>query len=265
MRFQYISDIHLEIWPVADPSNPKCRDFYQTILKPEADYLILAGDICSKTCGDRLEPFLAYCSENWRHVIYVAGNHEYYTIAMHMEGVDEWLNSLCEKFPNVHYLQCNELNLNDKYVVLGCTLWSEIDPLVPMATLKQMNDFRRILVQPGQIMTPESYNCLHAEHSKWLIEAVKKNLKKDKTVIVVTHHLPTYLLIPPQFAKDPLNCCFASEVARKMELGPHAWFYGHTHTSAMHHYNGTIYYINALGYPGEKKTAPIQAISSNIK
>ena len=261
MRFQYISDIHLEIWPAADQKHPKREDFYKNILKPEAHYLILAGDICSKTCGDRLEPFLTYCSENWKHVIYVAGNHEYYTIAMHMKGVDEWLTNLCEKFPNVHYLQCSELHLDEKHVVLGCTLWSEIDPMVPRSTLKQMNDFRRILVESGQAMTPELYNSLHEDHSAWLIEAVKKHLKKGKKVYVVTHHLPTYLLIAPQFAGDQINCCFASEVLRKMEIGPHAWFYGHTHSSSVQHYNGTMFYINALGYPGEKKTAPVTCIS----
>ena len=262
MRFQYISDIHLELWPAADPKHPKRDDFYRNILKPEAHTLILAGDIVSKTCGDRLEPFLTYCSDNWRHVIYVAGNHEYYTIAMNMEQVDQWLHELCSKFLNVHYLNCEELHFDERHVILGCTLWSEIDPTVPSSLLKQMNDFRRILVD-GRTLTPDVYNELHYSQSKWLIETVQKRLEEGKKVYVVTHHLPTYLLIDKRFDGDPINCCYASEVARKMKLGPHAWFYGHTHSESVQHYNGTVYYINALGYPGEKKTAPVQHVTDH--
>jgi predicted phosphodiesterase len=263
MRFQYISDIHLEIWPAADPKNPKCAEFYKTILKPDAHYLILAGDICSKTCSDRLEPFLEYCSANWLRVFYVAGNHEYYTIAMTMDTVNEWLSNLCSKFPNINYLQCSEFHLDEKHVIIGCTLWSEIDSKIPWSTLKSMNDFRRILVAPGVHLTPDTYNEIHYEHKKWLLATVKKRLAEDKVVIVITHHVPTSLLIAPKYASDPLNCCFSSEVARELKMGPHAWFYGHTHMSGIQHFNGTMFYINALGYPGEKKTAPIMAISEN--
>ena len=263
MRFQYISDVHLEIWPAADPKHPKCEEFYKTIVKPEAHYLILAGDICSKTCSDRLEPFLEYCSNNWRSVIYVAGNHEYYTIAMTMESVDNWFRETCSKYLNIHYLQCEELHLDEKHVILGCTLWSKIDSRIPWSALKSMNDFRRILVAPGQPLTPETYNELHENHKKWLMATVKKRLVEDKVVIVVTHHVPTSLLLDSKYSGDPLNCCFASEVAREMDIGPHAWFYGHTHITAMNHLNGTLYYINAIGYPGKKKTAPIMAISEH--
>ena len=65
--FQLFSDIHLEL--LKSSKFPK--------IKPLTDYLFLAGDI-GKINTPNYEPFFDYCSENWKKVFYVLGNHEFY-------------------------------------------------------------------------------------------------------------------------------------------------------------------------------------------
>lgn len=44
-----------------------------SVLQPCADILALVGDIGSPYGGNSLEQFLSWCSDRWRHVLYVPG------------------------------------------------------------------------------------------------------------------------------------------------------------------------------------------------
>ncbi len=137
MKFQFVSDVHLEIDPVS-----RLTEF----MKPCAPYLVLAGDICAYSMKDRLRTFLEYCSANWKRVFYVAGNHEYYNKSSHelrfiasqdpvrgkpkdMLDIEMWLRETCGNFANVTFLQKDKVYLQEESTyILGCTLWSFIKP-----------------------------------------------------------------------------------------------------------------------------------------
>ncbi len=65
-KFQLFSDIHLEF----------SKTFFK--LPPLTNYLFLAGDI-GKLSHLTFKPFFDYCSNNWKEIFYVLGNHEYYS------------------------------------------------------------------------------------------------------------------------------------------------------------------------------------------
>jgi predicted phosphodiesterase len=71
MKIRLLSDLHLEFmgkrWPF----------FIQDCLaQGGSDVLVLAGDIAGH---DQIEAVLTEFCLMWKHVIYVAGNHEYYS------------------------------------------------------------------------------------------------------------------------------------------------------------------------------------------
>ena len=77
MKFQYLSDLHLEF-----PSNKK---WVKKNIKPIGDYLLIAGDTGYLTNSRKnhiyenyCDSFLKYCSDNWKQTILIPGNHEYY-------------------------------------------------------------------------------------------------------------------------------------------------------------------------------------------
>jgi hypothetical protein len=71
IKFQYVSDIHLETYQNTS------KVLFKTILKPSAPYLALCGDI-GYPGAQLYKPFLEYCSKHFEHVFYIAGNHEFY-------------------------------------------------------------------------------------------------------------------------------------------------------------------------------------------
>ena len=94
MKIQYMSDLHLEF---ADNS----RYLKHNELPVTGEILVLAGDIFY--LKDRVAPltkFWKWASANYREVLIVPGNHEYYNNADVAECGSEW----CWKFrDNVGY------------------------------------------------------------------------------------------------------------------------------------------------------------------
>lgn len=70
--------------------------------------------------------------------------------------------------------------------------------------------------------------------------------------VVVTHRLPSYRSVAPQFAGSLLNCYFVNDVESEMiACGPKMWIHGHTHTCFDYFIAGTRVVCNPQGYPGE--------------
>ena len=91
---QVCSDVHLERGDITKSDFPN-------IITPCAEILALAGDI-----GDPYSPifeeFIYYCSQQFRYVLFVSGNHEYYQ--HDIPTTDRCIESLFGYYTNVIYL-----------------------------------------------------------------------------------------------------------------------------------------------------------------
>ena len=96
MRIQYMSDLHLEF-------QENSRYLRYNELPVTGDVLVLAGDI--SYFKDKTAPvmnFWKWASKNYRQVLIVPGNHEYYNYSDVMERGFQWKWMLRE---NVGYYQ----------------------------------------------------------------------------------------------------------------------------------------------------------------
>ena len=96
MKYYYISDIHLE-WLK--------KIYFNQILKyfdvlTKNDVIIFNGDVCNPKY--QLDTLLNYLSHKVKHIIYVAGNHEYYDSSI--EEIDTYITSLEDKYLNFSFL-----------------------------------------------------------------------------------------------------------------------------------------------------------------
>jgi PAS domain S-box-containing protein len=183
--FQYVSDIHLEYI-----SN---IPYIQKI----ADNLCLVGDIGHP--GTFLfNKFLKQCSERYKNVFLVYGNHEYYSI---LRGRHKKIETMKQKleyardFPkNVYFLNnsCVYMNTTDNTVkyklddndnkknyvkIIGSTLWSDRGPTA--------NNFKNIFMEENQLLTFEHQSKLFFESKYYLIEEL---YKEDIQSIILTHY-----------------------------------------------------------------------------
>ena len=251
MNIQYISDIHLEFH---DKHN-KGAIQPDMFIKPVAPYLVLGGDIGIPELNSYYV-FLNWCSHNWTHVFLIAGNHEFYNVRCpvksDMVSKKEDIRLACEALPNVHFLDCSSYYIPEYNVrILGCTLWSHIPDSLFEKAITYMNDSRQILKEKDTPFTPWAISEQHAKEKEWLHQEIEKcDFAKEKC-LVVTHYLPSFVLIHDKYKGSPLNACFASDCDNLFRAPVVGWICGHTHTGMKTHIHGIPCCINPYGYPSE--------------
>ena len=217
MRIQYMSDLHLEF---CDNS----RWLKHNELPVTGDVLVLAGDIFY--LKNRIAPlsnFWKWASANYRQVLIVPGNHEYYNYCDVMDNGLQW-NWMFKD--NVGYYQNQVVRIDDTDFIMS-TLWSQISPPDEYFVWKGMNDFRQIMYN-GKLLQTEEFNQMH----NFCLNFIKQSLTEStaKHIVVVTHHLPTL------------------EVKLIADSRIDAWIYGHSHTNIDAEINGTKVICNQMGY-----------------
>jgi hypothetical protein len=278
-KIQYLSDIHLETHH--DTSDA----IFKKILKPSAPYLALCGDI-GYPGAQLYESFLKYCSENFEHVFYIAGNHEFYNDIKSIkflknkelmskeldedslrrlsvrfsrdtrETRTEKIREICQKFTNIHFLDKETFYIpNTNLIVVGCTLWSKLD--INKYMLPQFNDFHRICQDKDTLLTPKTYDDWNEDHVGFLGTTLKKiqDENPDLNILVLTHHCPTYDIIIDKYTiSDPnnMNSFFANkDLVSPFGKNVKAWICGHTHGCKSINIDGTIVATNTFGYEWE--------------
>jgi len=243
-KFQLFSDLHLEY----------CEDFPK--IKPITEDLFLAGDI-GNLSSLLFEEFITYCSNNWKKVFIILGNHEYYKTkqnilkSMHEVKVD-YVNFF-SKYNNVHLLDNSEYKLSNGLIIAGSTLWSN-----PLATEDNLN-FRHAIYDKLRISV-EEFSKLHFDSLNFLKNIINKHSK----VLIMTHFPPTQIntsnplwnnqkqFLKDYYAAEILNnfnnknySCFGRNTKIK------AWLFGHTHHSTNMIINNINLISNQLGYNNE--------------
>ena len=245
MKISVCSDLHLEFGDL---------DFDNT---DGADVLVLSGDILvakklkqhdphgimEGTHSQRLHEFMQRCSERFKHVVYVVGNHEHYDgdFTYTVDIIKDHLSYL----KNIHILERETIEI-DGVTFIGSTLWTDMnksDSLTLFHMRRSMNDFvcisnseRKVYRtvplyqkdEEGQYVRDERGNYIQCgtkkkeENSKFAPEDAaeehKKNVEyihevvmnvRDKQdpqarVVVVGHHTPSFQSMHPYYAHDTL-------------------------------------------------------------
>ncbi len=236
MKIITYSDLHLE--------------FGTDFLPPmdiDADLMILAGDIIS---FKNFEP-LGLLLNGWnKPVLYVTGNHEYYTHKPMDAGEVAFRTWLGDLHPNVTLLQ-NEALTIDGVHFFGGTMWTDFndaDQKAMSIAEQQMNDFRLIMSPDGRLLRPYDTTKLHDNFFTALKAWFGEKLIGPR--IVITHHAPVENP-NTQYADSPLRPAFISLNMRKIieEHQPDLWLYGHTHECDDQTIGKTLIISNQLGYP----------------
>jgi predicted phosphodiesterase len=236
MKIQYMSDLHFEF-------RENSRHIKHNRFPVTGDILVLAGDIFY--LKDRVAPlgnFWEWASKNYRQVLLVPGNHEYYNYCDVMERGLQWRWMFKE---NVGYYQNQVLRIDDTDFIMN-TFWSHIEPADEYFVWKGLNDFRQTMYK-GKLLQTEAYNQMH----DFCLGHIKKSLAEStaKHIVVVTHYLPTLQVVAPQHKGSVLNSAFATEYEELIaDSRIDAWIYGHSHTNIDTEIGNTKVICNQMGY-----------------
>jgi predicted phosphodiesterase len=209
----------------------------------KGDVLVLAGD--TFYLRDNIAPqkrFWDWASENFRQVLLVPGNHEYYSNGDVTARGDSWQWMFRE---NVGYYHNKVVRIDDTDFILT-TLWSRIPEQDMFLVQRGMNDFFQIMYD-GRRFTPDDFNFEHEKCLNFLKQAVEESTAKH--IVVVTHHLPTLLVVAAQHKGSVLNGAFATELGNYIaDSRIDVWIYGHSHTNIDTTICNTKIVCNQMGY-----------------
>ena len=259
MKIALTSDIHLEFgdW---NPSNPE-----------GADTLILSGDIMVAADFGRPDPyklmstdkeerytnFLEKCRDNYKHVIYVMGNHEHYH--GDFQTTKSILEKVCSRWDNIHLLDKQKVKIDD-VTFLGGTLWTDMnneDPITLWDLSNMMNDFRIVKNSarkvglsdnPSRFLTSDALED-HKEMIKFLKEEIESNLTEK--YVVVGHHSPSRQSTHPRYKDETImNGGYSSDLTDFILDHPQikVWTHGHTHHEYDYMIASTRILCNPRGY-----------------
>lgn len=254
MKVRVVSDLHLE-----------CCEKGEGI--PDlgfGDILILGGDILCARHFRKNGPlrsvytdFLKKCSDNFKNVLYIAGNHEAY--GYNYEGSWEVLKENLPK--GVSLLENDHVKIQD-WVFLGCTLWADFrggNALEMMEAAQCMNDYKIIRITPKfRKMYPEDTYRFHNQSRYYLEEKIKEF--KDDKVWVLTHHAPSYQSVHEKYKRSGIvNGAYVSHLDDMILAHPQirVWSHGHTHNSFDYQIGNCRVVCNPRGYYNGFNTADL--------
>jgi len=272
MKIAVCSDLHLE--------------FQDINLKNEegAELLILSGDIMiaedlhnhkhfdynpytpgaledlgrRQATALRFRDFLKRCSFQFPHVIYVAGNHEFYH-GRWKASLDH-LREECAQFTNVYFLE-NDIKTIGEHTFIGCTLWTDMnkgDPLTLHAINDMMNDFKIIRNdEHGYTKLRPAHAMYRHQQSMSYIKNIVQGMHDEKFV-VVGHHAPSKQSTHPKYQNDQLmNGGYSSDLSEFILDHPQIklWTHGHTHDPFDYMIGTTRIVCNPRGYAGWDENA----------
>jgi len=271
MKIAVCSDLHLE--------------FGGIILRntDNADVLVLSGDICvSKDLlelgspmskSEAIHDFFKNCSDEFKYVVYVAGNHEHY----HGDFRDTLrdLKYNLHYLPNLYILDKEKVTL-DGVTFVGGTLWTDMngeDPMTLQTIGSMMNDFRCVKNSNKKVSFRDADGNFHERVAKFspedAVEEHKKTVdyirhvvegKDDQKFVVVGHHAPSKLSTHPRYQHDTLmNGGYSSTLDFFIEAHPQIklWTHGHTHEVFDYVLNQTRIVCNPRGYIGYEDRADV--------
>jgi len=237
MKIQYASDLHLEM------SSNTLNYWDKNKIEPVGDVLVLAGDITRLSKTHYTNNFFDQVSEDFKHVIIVPGNHEYYHISNPNLIKEPSLE--IELRHNVHYYNNKVVKIDDVNFICS-TLWSNIPQSDAFAVVRGVACFENIQHGRNKINV-EKWNNLHGEAKNFIVNAVAD--LQDEKKVVVTHHVPTKLCVATEHKNSSINTAFATELYEIIKYSKiDYWIYGHSHRSIDVEINGTNVVSNQFGY-----------------
>lgn len=265
MKIALASDLHLEFGDIHLTNDQG------------ADVLLLAGDIMiaqdlhdhpeenldtginlgtRQQAAKRYREFLSRVSVEFPHVIYIAGNHEFYHGKFH-GSLDDLANE-CSKFTNVYFLEDQVKTIADT-TFIGSTLWTDMnryDPLTLHCVADMMNDYRIIRDDSRGYtrLRPANTAARHRRSLEYIRTVVQE--QHDQKFVVVGHMAPSRQSTHERYKDDAImNGAYSSDLSEFILDHPQirAWVHGHTHYNFDYMIGSTRILCNPRGYVGHER------------
>jgi Icc-related predicted phosphoesterase len=214
LNIQVCSDLHIEY---KNDQVPEPLDY----ITPNADILVLAGDIGSFYKIEQLKGFLEKLCPLFKTVIYVPGNQEYYTVnninTIPMYRLLNNMYDIEQNIKNLYVLNQTSLIIND-ICITGCTLWSDLKIGIPKFIVRIYG------------ISNEIYEKKYISDVNYIKKMIDYCNEKNLKLVVITHYCPTYKVLDGCNKRDKYVSLYTSNLDDLLDSSKiHTWICGHIH------------------------------------
>ena len=221
------------------------------------DVLVIAGDIGTPRIVARVADEV---SKRWKDVIFVPGNHEYYSHRVPFQEIRKELHHTFDLLGNVHLLDNETITIRGQRFV-GSTLWSRFDPMWSL----DGKEFAQNVVSGGDIDQSELINAENDACVDFLHRTVKEG------DVVITHFMPMQPTdlrakkVRYAYRPSALDTYYGNTGLEPVMARAKLWISGHTHVAFDTAKFGCRWVCNPLGHPHEKMGADQNGVVIPIK
>jgi len=248
---QYISDLHIDEWNKIP------------LIKPYAEYLFLAGDICH-IHNKLFFEFLTYCSTRWKKIYYVPGTKEFYSVKNKtvIELDSDYQNRIHSKYKNIFFLNNKCEQLVDGLNVYGSVFWSPTTFSTTKNASYNNNDFNNIKYYDN---ITDKFRNLDLTYLRKLssisVELLNDYLNNTTTKSIIITHFPPFKegVVNPE--QEHNSYLYWDNIIANKKININnvpVWISGHTHYSYSIKQQNTHFISNQLGYQTEINKTGIQ-------
>ncbi len=250
-KLYYQSDLHTE-----------STNGVHTFSKHLDNYILLNGDI-GKPYEKEYELTIRNASENYKTVLILSGNNEYYNSdRIPITDINLQIQTICNKFKNVIFLNNSSYDITSDLRIIGTILWSYIPPnkhIQAILNNKNCSTSKTAKVRCREIydynsdgkvveLFPVHTNKLFEQNVKFIESEIKKADEEKINLIVCTHYLCSINLLD----KKDIYYMFASDLEYLIKPPVIAWIVGHDHRCKDTIINDVLVTSNCKGYNPEK-------------
>lgn len=266
MKIAVCSDLHLEFSPITLPNTEGAKVLILSgdivtayalhehpVVTPPSDPNVIWKPGKQQLQALRFREFFHHVNMEYDHVVYCAGNHEFY----HGKFPDayDWLREEIKNYSNIHFLDKEQIEI-DGVTFLGGTLWTDMnrnDPTTMHLIEGMMNDFR--IIRNSQRNYARFSPLDSVVHHRQTLEYIKSVVDSDTTkkYVVVGHHAPTALSVHEKYKNEYyMNGGYFSDLSEFILDRPQIvlWTHGHMHDPFDYMMGETRIVCNPRGYKG---------------
>lgn len=231
--------------------------------------LILAGDLwlerrfLTRKLPDTGESWLAHIAKRFKYVVFVLGNHDYWSGNLTYEPGKVRAELNVQNIPNVYFLE-KSLVVLDQVKFVGGTLWTDYDrhdPLTIFQAPQRMNDYKYMRWgKDYHKCTPQHCYEIHQNTKSFIFNNAKKD-NPEQRVVVVTHMAPSFKSVDGMYhtvSSQMDNFYYFSDLEQRVYQDGQDiefWFHGHMHNPSDYVLEPQCRVIcNPRGYVGYEDT-----------
>lgn len=214
---QYTSDLHLDDLETYCPSE---------MVRPVADILVMAGDICRIETIEAHHAFFKWVNQSFQYVLYVPGNHEFYSESKTVRALEEELSDFLTSFPNIIYLNNSSIVIQG-ILFTGSCLWCYPRHDPPEWFLAKL--------------TKQDIRDMHQEALSYLYDV--SNIRHPRHVMI-THYPPLHIIRDGKKRYPSKYDDYYQNHTIQLRFPPVVWIFGHNHMNHLSKMSGTLYVAN---------------------